>query len=279
MVSFRSSCSVFGGMGHHVTALAAILICSLVLIAAQPASNTDGLKLLNANEAHTIHRQPPSHLHHHRPSSPSRPSSFSSNDDVNKLATNFDSEEQKEPSTSDESHMMSSEAEPEPEDGDSTPTNRFVPPNLTLEEWKRMYERGAIPADLSKRFLQGFVGSRGKRSLNAAAAAPSSMYEGGISIDDLSKRFIQGFVGSRGKRVMEEEEDEGVAGAGKSYFPVTESLWRAPDKRFYPSGFTASRGKRYMPGLEALLLSQMYKKLDAEKWKRQSMLGFHASRG
>ncbi|CAG5123807.1 unnamed protein product [Candidula unifasciata] len=49
------------------------------------------------------------------------------------------------------------------------------------------------------------------------------------------------------------------------------------EKRFRPSGFLGSRGKRLLPGLEPLLLARYYQ--DAEKWKRQPHLGFHGSRG
>nr|ARS01403.1 tachykinin 1 [Deroceras reticulatum] len=48
-------------------------------------------------------------------------------------------------------------------------------------------------------------------------------------------------------------------------------------KRFKPSGFLGSRGKRFTPSLESLLLARYYQ--DAEKWKRQPHLGFHGSRG
>ncbi|XP_035827676.1 uncharacterized protein LOC101859590 [Aplysia californica] len=48
------------------------------------------------------------------------------------------------------------------------------------------------------------------------------------------------------------------------------------EKKFKPSGFMGSRGKRFMPGLESLLLAKYYQ--DA-KWKRQPHLGFHGSRG
>ncbi|BFZ06443.1 hypothetical protein BsWGS_09482 [Bradybaena similaris] len=56
------------------------------------------------------------------------------------------------------------------------------------------------------------------------------------------------------------------------------------DKRYKPSGFLGSRGKRFIPGLESLLLARYYKDYspviaDAEKFKRQPHLGFHGSRG
>lgn len=58
---------------------------------------------------------------------------------------------------------------------------------------------------------------------------------------------------------------------------------RSMEKRYRPSGFMGSRGKRFMPGLESLLLAKYYrdffsKRMDA-KWKRQPHYGFHGSRG
>ncbi|BFZ22350.1 hypothetical protein BsWGS_25389 [Bradybaena similaris] len=49
------------------------------------------------------------------------------------------------------------------------------------------------------------------------------------------------------------------------------------EKRFKPSGFLGSRGKRLLPSLEPLLPARYYQ--DAEKWKRQPHQGFHGSRG
>ncbi|XP_025082917.1 uncharacterized protein LOC112557335 isoform X2 [Pomacea canaliculata] len=105
----------------------------------------------------------------------------------------------------------------------------------------------------SKRFHPtAFFGSRGKRRFSEKSF----------------KRLLTGFVGSRGKRLPMPAGDEG--------------LWEGQEfrsKRFDPSGFAGSRGKRYFPGLEALVLSHMYQKY-AEKWKRQpSLFGFQASRG
>ncbi|CAL1536751.1 unnamed protein product [Lymnaea stagnalis] len=49
------------------------------------------------------------------------------------------------------------------------------------------------------------------------------------------------------------------------------------ERRFRPSGFQASRGKRFSPALESLLLARY--NLDAEKGKRQPHSGFHGTRG
>ncbi|XP_055860496.1 uncharacterized protein LOC106054835 isoform X2 [Biomphalaria glabrata] len=49
------------------------------------------------------------------------------------------------------------------------------------------------------------------------------------------------------------------------------------EKRYRPSGFQGSRGKRFIPGLQSLLLASYYQ--DAEKWKRQPHKGFHGTRG
>ncbi|GFO02647.1 tachykinin-2 [Plakobranchus ocellatus] len=47
-------------------------------------------------------------------------------------------------------------------------------------------------------------------------------------------------------------------------------------KKGGPRGYIGSRGKRFMPGLESLLLAKYYQ--DAGKWKRQPHIGFHGSR-
>ncbi|PVD36046.1 hypothetical protein C0Q70_03016 [Pomacea canaliculata] len=111
-------------------------------------------------------------------------------------------------------------------------------------------EEGAASKRLDPR---AFFGSRGKRRFSEKSF----------------KRLQTGFVGSRGKRLPMPAGDEG--------------LWEGQEfrsKRFDPSGFAGSRGKRYFPGLEALVLSHMYPKLDAGKWKRQfSHFGFQAARG
>lgn len=84
-----------------------------------------------------------------------------------------------------------------------------------------------------KRFHpSAFFGSRGKR-----------MY-GGLS-SAYAKRFQQGLLASRAERL-----------------PYSGGEGQQVAKRFDPSGFSGSRGKRYMPGLEALFLSQMYKKCE-----------------
>uniref|UniRef100_A0A0B6Z712 Corticotropin-releasing factor domain-containing protein n=1 Tax=Arion vulgaris TaxID=1028688 RepID=A0A0B6Z712_9EUPU len=49
------------------------------------------------------------------------------------------------------------------------------------------------------------------------------------------------------------------------------------ERRYQPSGYLGSRGKRFIPGLESLLLARYYQ--IAEKLKRQPHQGFHASRG
>ncbi|RUS79060.1 hypothetical protein EGW08_013186 [Elysia chlorotica] len=48
-----------------------------------------------------------------------------------------------------------------------------------------------------------------------------------------------------------------------------------------PRGFYASRGKRFVPGMEALLLARYYEAIQkhAKKFKRQPHPGFHGSRG
>ena len=84
-----------------------------------------------------------------------------------------------------------------------------------------------------KRFHpSAFFGSRGKRLYSGLSSA-------------YSKGFQQGILASRGQRLPD------YGGEG-----------RQVAKRFDPSGFSGSRGKRYMPGLEALFLSQMYKKCE-----------------
>ncbi|XP_076437278.1 uncharacterized protein LOC143276573 [Babylonia areolata] len=234
---------------RHVTSLAAIFVCNLLLSCAQSAPNAALLKLMAARQYHENGNRGSN-----SPSSPSSSSSFirefnspfPSNpavDGVNELWLD---------STGSNPMLMSAgnsltsaagspKAEPETEEGE--------------EEAK-----DSAAGEARKRFHpSAFFGSRGKRLLV-----------------DFNKRFFhQGFVGSRGKRMQPyllsggrmgdevEEEEEG----------------KRMSKRFIPTGFIGGRGKRYLPGLEALFLSQMYKKLDAEKWKRQSLLGFHAARG
>ncbi|XP_076455917.1 uncharacterized protein LOC143290399 isoform X2 [Babylonia areolata] len=340
MVSVTFSYSLFGMVRYCVMVLVAIIICNLLLISAQSTPNADPLHLPAANEYYATSDP---HLHH--PASLSQPSSYN---DVSQLRMNPGPE--KVPS-SDGSHKMSSEVETELEhDKEEVPAKRFFFQGLS----KRMVGSRTIQ-DFPKRFIQGFVGSRGKRDKEGGGAAPARrvvrsavfndwkrMDDGEISAEELTKRFIQGFIGSRGKRGMEElakrftqgfvgsrgkrgmeelakrftqgfvgsrgkrgmeelakrftqgfvgsrgkrgmEElakrfTQGFVGSrgkrGMEEKGEEEEQW----KRFNPSGFSASRGKRYMSGLEALLLSQVYKKLDAEKWKRESMLGFHASRG
>lgn len=83
-----------------------------------------------------------------------------------------------------------------------------------------------------------FFGSRGKRLEGHFGEAilkhdPMTSFHSRNEVDDLS--------------VNEEDYDDDVSN---------------PSKRFDPSGFAGSRGKRYLPGLEAFLLSQMYHKCE-----------------
>ncbi|KAL8607998.1 hypothetical protein ACOMHN_023814 [Nucella lapillus] len=233
---------------RHVISLVAIFVCNLLLSCAQSAPNAALLKLLAAKHSqdngNSVSLSPSSsayssYINDYNPTFPASPSA----DDVSELWLD--------PSSGRNPVLMRT--------GNSlTSAGR----SSTAEE-----EAKDSLMEASKRFHpSAFFGSRGKRGY------------GGLS-DAYPKRFFhQAFVGSRGKRLPaygmggeeEEEEEEEAEEEGKRMML---------GKRFNPAGFTGSRGKRYLPGLEALFLSQMYKKLDAEKWKRQSLLGFHAARG
>lgn len=212
-----------GPWHSHVQPIVVLVFCNLLLATAHPSAAL--IKLLAAR-----------HSHGSRSTPVSLDSSSHSNSDSQPLSAFGDDVKGVWPVDSDDDGDDHVEGEPDEWDDDSSEV---------LEEVKRFHP-------------SAFYGSRGKRTLLK-----------GLSKALSDKRFMQGFVGSRGKRrgeypysLGEEAEEEELA-----------------MKRFDPSGFSGSRGKRFIPGLEALFLSQMYKKLDAEKWKRQSLRGFHAARG
>ena len=146
------------------------------------------------------------------------------------------------------------------------------------------YNPGYPPSDLSADDVSDLwldptrmrnSGGGGRRSMLSSSFGAGGEGSGAAAMSSSSqvKRFHpSAFFGSRGKR-----QYGGPTRAFDSRgFPEEEGLMEEARgdqgaylggggmvaKRFDPSGFSGSRGKRYMPGLEALLLSQMYKKCE-----------------
>ncbi|XP_070174271.1 uncharacterized protein [Littorina saxatilis] len=214
---------------HHVTTVAAILVCNLLLCSAHPAPNAALLKLIAAKHSHGSHRLPSPYTGEYSAPYPETPAASDASDFWSNLR-----------------NVAISAGSPltdgEGEEGEDTltqhsETKRFHPSAFVGSRGKRMF--GDLSDDeaeaFEKRFQQGFIGSRGRRMQSLGGAE-------GEGETEAFKRFQQGFTGSRGKRMG--AEGENVA------------------KRFDPSGFSGSRGKRYIPGLQALFLSQMYNKCE-----------------